>query len=417
MAELPLDQAIPRYKTNEERFDLFMNGGETQSFTTSTGITIPSIAKFIHDKNDEINVAAYGILELSTEAANRAELAAQRAEDAAATAEGFDPSNYYMRDYIDQTYYTKTQSDGRYYTKNQIDEAEATQNASIANKMPKNTVVGVTAPLQKTGSLANNDLVLGIDTSNLGGGIIDYQVFTAMGTWTKPANARPTDRVKIECWGGGGGGGNNANRGGGGGGAYSVLEMRVSDLPASVMCTVGSGGAIINAGGQTSFGTLLNAFGGGPGSSSGNLGGGGGGGGLTSAGGAGGSQNSGNTPAGGVPGGPAGFLSVGGDYSVTPPNALNAYGGWGDGAFRNTSGSGGAAILGGGGGCVSSANRSAGGSMYGGGGGAGNNGTFAGISIYGGSGGSPGQPGNAPAGGGAAAQAGARGEIRVTITR
>ena len=45
MAELPLDQGIPRFKSNEDRVNTWVNGGENDSFLTSGGVNIPSIAK------------------------------------------------------------------------------------------------------------------------------------------------------------------------------------------------------------------------------------------------------------------------------------------------------------------------------------------------------------------------------------
>lgn len=94
MAELPLDQAIPRFKSNEDRVDRFANGGDTVSWVTSTGVSVPSLRKFLKDKDDAINTEANGILADSVAArdaaqgyagsastdANRAETAREEAE-------------------------------------------------------------------------------------------------------------------------------------------------------------------------------------------------------------------------------------------------------------------------------------------------------------------------------------------------
>ncbi len=89
MAELPLDQAIPRFKTNEDRVDRFTNGNQTATWTTNTGQVLPSLSKFLADKDDEINTAAGGILSESQAAKDTAVAAkndAVTAKDAAQTA-------------------------------------------------------------------------------------------------------------------------------------------------------------------------------------------------------------------------------------------------------------------------------------------------------------------------------------------
>ncbi len=114
---------------------------------------------------------------------------------------------------------------------------------------------------------------------------VDIQAFSDSGTWTKPTNFAPK-LVVVRAWGGGGGGGAGASLatavvakggGGGGGGAMAEGSFAAEDLPSTVSVTVGNGGTAGapgaagaaggagGIGGNTSFGTLLTAFGGGGG--------------------------------------------------------------------------------------------------------------------------------------------------------
>ena len=45
MAELPLDQAVPRFKANEDRLDTFVNSAT--GYTTSGGVSVQSIQQFL----------------------------------------------------------------------------------------------------------------------------------------------------------------------------------------------------------------------------------------------------------------------------------------------------------------------------------------------------------------------------------
>lgn len=122
-----------------------------------------------------------------------------------------------------------------------------------------------------------------------GGAGVDVQSFSSSGTWTKPASGT---LASIECWGGGGSGAKwsgNVAGGGGGGGGYMQKIVPLSALTATVAVTIGVGGAAVtagnahgNAGGNSTFGAYLTAYGGGGGQ--GNGGGGGGGGGAFGAG-------------------------------------------------------------------------------------------------------------------------------------
>lgn len=99
--------------------------------------------------------------------------------------------------------------------------------------------------------------------------------FTGSGTWTKPSQGT---YAMVYIWGGGGSGGKNSSTStsgytnGGGGGACNFGIFKLADLAASVTVTIGSGGAAVStnavsgsAGGTSSFGTLLYAYGGGGG--------------------------------------------------------------------------------------------------------------------------------------------------------
>lgn len=104
-------------------------------------------------------------------------------------------------------------------------------------------------------------------------------------TYTPTAGMKTVD-VFI-CGGGGGGGSSAASAtdgpGGGGGGDCELRTFQASDVGASVTVTIGAGGAAGTAGansggqgGETSFGSLLTAFGGGGGMHGGAAAGGGG---------------------------------------------------------------------------------------------------------------------------------------------
>lgn len=113
-----------------------------------------------------------------------------------------------------------------------------------------------------------------IGASSSGGAfeIVDRQIFTASGTWTKPATARDTDWLLVDIWSAGGSGGISASYvSGGAGGGFHRLIIPAFAVPDSVLVVVGSGGAAVantgassagRVGGSSSFGDLAEVLGG-----------------------------------------------------------------------------------------------------------------------------------------------------------
>lgn len=224
---------------------------------------------------------------------------------------------------------------------------------------------------------------------------VDVQTFDTSGTWIKPDGAF---WIMGRLWGAGGGGHTAAAGGGGGGGACADGEWSADTIiESSLSVTIGAGGAAGSAGGNSSFGSYLTAYGGGRGF--GSNGSGGGGGGRDGAG-----QNAPSGSSGGNGGAPDG--GEGGTTGIKGGISMSGGGGGG-----GSTADGGDAVYGGGGGAGN--NGKGGSSTYGGGGGAGSGGT-AGGSLYGGAGGAAGAAGTVPAGGGGRQGAGANGKCIVT---
>ncbi len=72
MAELPLEEAIPRFKQNEDRVDQFVNGAANATWQPSSGAPAPTLRKLIAD----IGAEGDGILAQARAAADAAEAAA-----------------------------------------------------------------------------------------------------------------------------------------------------------------------------------------------------------------------------------------------------------------------------------------------------------------------------------------------------
>jgi hypothetical protein len=108
------------------------------------------------------------------------------------------------------------------------------------------------------------------------GGQLQNQLFTAPGTWTKPASCT-TARVTVYAAGGGGGSGGSGNGGtvpqynggsGGSGGAGGSATAIITGLSSPVAITIGTGGTggtvpgNGTSGGTSSFGAFVSATGG-----------------------------------------------------------------------------------------------------------------------------------------------------------
>jgi len=220
------------------------------------------------------------------------------------------------------------------------------------------------------------------------GTVVNYQPFTATGTWTKPSGIVANALVVIEMWGGGGGGGKAANTtdssaSGGGGGAYHSRVIPASALGATVSVTVGAGGtaqtannANGGAGGTSAFGTHIYAYGGNFGTAGSTSSSGGAGGGIDDIrtwGGDGGSD-----PSSGQSTAPTrGTWWGGGGGGSTHPGARGDFGGGGGGGFSNQAG--GVSLFGGNGGAGASGSNGTNGSVPAGGGGGARNATTSGA--------------------------------------
>lgn len=233
------------------------------------------------------------------------------------------------------------------------------------------------------------------------GGTVNLQEFASSGTWTKPVSCTFVMVETLGAGGGGGSGGRNsstANGGSaGGGGAYSYRLFKASELSSTESVTIGAGGtggvAISvddtngnngTAGGNTTFGSSLIAYGG-------SLG------------------RGGNTS--GIEGGQGGGVmasgrpSDGSIYASPNPSPIQSDRGFGGGSATPTdvasNPNGGNAGFGGGSGASCNGQIGSGGGSYQGGGGGGNGGTN--TNANGGAGGGKTGVGTGAAGGSSSA--------------
>jgi hypothetical protein len=225
----------------------------------------------------------------------------------------------------------------------------------------------------------------------------NVQTFESSGTWTKPLSYTSTARVLLQAWGGGGSGGKSNNStacSGGGGGGYVERWVALSAMGSTETITIGAGGAAQtnngqdgNVGGDTTIGSLVTAYGGGPGDGT--------------------ASSTDSITAGGGNALGAGTVSAKGS-----PGFMNMWSGADGGAVvASAVGNGSAAIFGGGGGGADLGGTAGtgGSSLYGGAGGAGG-----GASVDGNDGTQPGGGGGGSSN--AAGESGAGGAGKVIIT-
>ena len=138
-----------------------------------------------------------------------------------------------------------------------FDEATSTfnPNQTLASQAEAEAGVENTKPMT---SLRTAEAIAAMSSS------VDYQVFTASGTWTKPAGVSANAIVIVMAWGGGGAGGDSLGNvtsgtgGGGGGGGFFEYVFRAADLTATEAVVVGAGGTAVsgaagNSGGTSTF--------------------------------------------------------------------------------------------------------------------------------------------------------------------
>lgn len=201
-------------------------------------------------------------------------------------------------------------------------------------------------------------------------GAADMAIFTSSGTFTKASYpGGKSARIRVLGGGGQGGGteaaasGQHSKGGGGGAGGYSESIIDFDDLPDSVTVTVGGGGssagtaATGQAGGASSFGTLVVANGGAGGSTATST--------ATTAGVFGGLGGSLTGAVGQLcsAGSPGDFGFGSGNFGHGGSGGSSVLGGGGRGAMHNSSGSSSSGVVGsyggGGGGAFTSATGSA----------------------------------------------------------
>lgn len=143
--------------------------------------------------------------------------------------------------------------------------------SSDKTKLVRFEADGLTTATTRVLTVPDKDITLA-GLADINGAFRTVQVFTAGGTWTKPAGLV---RAKITCIGGGGAGGGASTTsagggsvgGGGGAGGCGIRVVAAASLGATETVTIGaagagSAGATGGTGGTSSFGAWVSATGG-----------------------------------------------------------------------------------------------------------------------------------------------------------
>lgn len=92
MAQLPLDQSIPRFKENEERVDKFVNGESDETWQSSGGSTLPTIARLIA-QTQQLSTRVYYTTKVLMDAAGNDPAQIEDREKLALVTDDPDPEN------------------------------------------------------------------------------------------------------------------------------------------------------------------------------------------------------------------------------------------------------------------------------------------------------------------------------------
>ncbi|WP_435170848.1 hypothetical protein [Falsirhodobacter sp. 1013] len=153
MAKLPIDEAVRRFSTNEERFDTFANGDEAEQWQDADGRSRPSIRKFLADVASLSPDAITLLQEAIAKKVGEGIASADRAEVAAAAAKSVLPVKYTKAtkaelDAVtgttgDMAFVTDTQANGGGYYRYGTTAWVYTGQGELANKASKTDVAAI----------------------------------------------------------------------------------------------------------------------------------------------------------------------------------------------------------------------------------------------------------------------------------
>lgn len=149
MAILPLDQAIPRFKGNEERFDKFVNGTALEWYVDDDNTAVPTIQKWLADKSQLIDEEFAGPVAQAQAAAADAQASAVSADASADAAQAI----------LDEIQSTVAEIDEKIFTG---DGVTATFTLDRAPGTDENVMVWVGGSIQDTSDYSTSGTTLTI---------------------------------------------------------------------------------------------------------------------------------------------------------------------------------------------------------------------------------------------------------------